>query len=342
MKIDRSDNIPLGIMPTNPKVLIVFNPQAGQAKVLLPAIELAATIWRSHGWKVDLEPTQCVNDGIRIAREGAINGYDIIVAAGGDGTVNEVMNGLVHTNCALGVLPAGTVNIWAREMGLPMDIKQCAQELLKSQLSQIDVGRASTIVPRRGRLLSRVRLRKKSPTIVDRYFLLMGGIGFDAAVTASVNPQEKKYLGAIAYIKRAIQIAWGYQGTHLNIHLDHQRIRGKILMAVVGNSQLYGGMIKFTVNALINDGFLDVCIFRGTSMLKAPLRLFSIVSQTHHRDDRIEYYQTKKVQFLSWRKIPVQLDGDYFGTTPMSFEVVPKSLWILVPPKADRSLWNNE
>jgi diacylglycerol kinase (ATP) len=321
-----------------PRVTIVFNPAAGQATTVRSAIDRATTLWQDQGWIVNIEPTQCAGDGTRIAQEAAAAGMNIVVAAGGDGTVNEVMNGLVNTNVALGVLPAGTVNIWAREMGLPMDIQRAAAALLEANWYQIDVGRARSISPRIRWLLRR-RIATKPTSAIDRYFLLMAGVGFDAAVTEGVDSTEKKYLGAIAYVKKALQIIYQYQGSHLTIYLDDKKIRGRVLMAVVGNSQLYGGVIKFTLNALVDDGLLDVCIVKGRSMIKAPLRLLSILFRSHHLDDRIEYHRATQMRFLSRKPVPVQIDGDYLGTTPLQFEVVPKSLWVMVPPNADRSLW---
>jgi diacylglycerol kinase (ATP) len=322
------------------RVTIVFNPEAGQSSSVRSAIEQVTMLWQAQGWIVNIEPTQCAGDGTRIAQEAAANGVNIVVAAGGDGTVNEVMNGLVNTNTALATLPAGTVNIWAREMGLPMDIPQSAAALLQATRSQIDVGRVRSITPRRWLLRRKVTM--KSPTLVDRYFLLMAGIGFDAAVTAGVNSAEKKYLGAIAYVKQAFQIIHQYQGSHLTIYLDDKKVRGRILMAVVGNSQLYGGVIKFTLNAVVDDGLLDVCIVKGRSMLKAPLRLLSILFRSHHLDDRIEYHRATQIRFVSRKPVPIQIDGDYLGITPMRLEVVPKSLWVLVPPNADRTLWQGQ
>ncbi len=326
--------------PEHPRVLIVFNPVAGQAAIVETALDHVVELWRSHGWQVARSPTTSAGDATRIAREGAAAGFHIIVAVGGDGTVNEVMNGLVNTDAALAVLPAGTVNIWAREMGLPMDVQQSAVALLLSQWRRIDVGRVRSMWPRSRRLTRKKMGRNYTPS-VDRYFLLMAGIGFDAAVTAGVNLTEKKRLGAIAYVKQAIQLAWQYKGTNLALRLDGKKLRGRLLMAVVGNSQLYGGVIKFTLKALLDDGLLDICVIKGQRMWEAPWRLLSIFSRSHHLDDRIEYHQAKRIQFLSRKAVPVQLDGDYIGTTPMMFEVVPQSLWVLVPPGADQSLWRS-
>jgi diacylglycerol kinase (ATP) len=230
------------------------------------------------------------------------------------------MNGLIGTETALGVLPLGTVNIWAREMGLSMDMLKAAESIAKSELTKIDVGMAG-----------------------NRYFLLMAGIGFDAAVTATVRSEEKRLLGAIAYVKQAIQIAWNFRGVRLKLRIDGKRVRGKILMVIVGNSQLYGGVIKFTAHATIDDGLLDVCVIKGQGMLSAPRRLISIFARHYNRDPLVKYYQAKQVEIRGklGKALPVQVDGDYLGTTPMNFQVVPNSLWIMVPPNADRSLWQS-
>jgi diacylglycerol kinase (ATP) len=304
----------------NPQVLIVYNPAAGQSTNLQNTLDRVANLWRDRGWQVQIAATTAPGDATTRARQAAQAGYHAVIAAGGDGTVNEVMNGLIGTSTALGTLPLGTVNIWAREMGLSMDMLKAAESLIKSELTQIDVGMAG-----------------------NRYFLLMAGIGFDAAVTATVSATEKKMLGAIAYIKQAIQIAWNFRGVRLKLRIDGKRVRGKILMVVIGNSQLYGGVVKFTAHATIDDGLLDVCVIKGRGMLSAPRRLISIFARHYNRDPQVQYYQAKQIEIRGKQRkaLPVQVDGDYLGTTPMTFQVVPNSLWILVPPNADRSLWQS-
>jgi diacylglycerol kinase (ATP) len=307
-------------LPTQFRVLIIYNPAAGQSNNLAKLIDRVAKLWNDGGWQAEIAATIAPGDATRRAQQAAEAGYDGVIAAGGDGTVNEVMNGLIGTSTALGVLPLGTVNIWAREMGLSMDLLRAAASLAQSQLTQIDVGRAG-----------------------DRYFLLMAGIGFDAAVTATVCAKEKKRLGAIAYVKQAVQIAWNFRGVRPKLRIDGKRVRGRILMVVIGNSQLYGGVLKFTAHATIDDGLLDVCVIKGQGMLSAPRRLISIFARHYNRDPQVQYYQARHIEIRGQRRniLPVQVDGDYLGKTPMSFRVVPNSLWILVPPNADRSLWQS-
>jgi diacylglycerol kinase (ATP) len=305
-------------LPDHPRTLILFNPHAGQGSNVISQLERAADLWRDRGWQVELCPTQYAGHATYLAREAAAQGYDIVAAAGGDGTVNEVVNGLVSTQTALAVLPIGTVNIWARELGLSMDIQQAADAFLQARLEQIDVGRAG-----------------------DRYFLLMAGIGFDAAVTAEIRSEEKKRFGAIAYLKQAVQLAWQFRGSRAKIYVDGRRIRGCVLMVVIGNSQLYGGVVKFTSHAVVNDGVLDVCVIRGQNMLVAPLRLFSVFAKQFNRGQAVEYYQAQQIQIRGKQHLPVQVDGDYLGSTPLTVSVVPAGLWALVPPSADRSLWKS-
>lgn len=305
-------------LPLRPRVLIIFNPQAGKGLSLRPALEQAAQIWRQQHWQVELQPTRWAGDATFWAAQAAAQSYDIVVAAGGDGTVNEVANGLVGTSTALAVLPVGTVNIWARELGLPMAVARSATALLQAHLAPVDLGKAG-----------------------DRHFLLMAGVGFDAAVTAGVCPQEKKRFGAIAYLKHAVYLAWRWRGVRSLLRIDGQRVRGRILMVVIGNSQLYGGVIKMTAHATIDDGLLDVCVIKGRTLLAAPLRLLSIFTRHYNHDPKVEYYRARQVVIQGKKTLPVQVDGDYLGQTPMTFTVVPGGLWVLVPPTADRSLWRS-
>jgi diacylglycerol kinase (ATP) len=303
-------------LPSRPCVLVIFNPNAGQVD-LRSQLQRIADTWNQTGWQVTLQPTQYAGHATEIAREASEAGIDLVIAAGGDGTVNEIINGLVGSRTAMGTLPVGTVNIWAREMGLSMDLFSAAKDLRAGVIEQVDVGQAG-----------------------DRYFLLMAGIGFDAAVTADVRSSEKKRLGAIAYVKRAIELMGKFQGQRSWILIDGQRVRGRVLMIVIGNSQLYGGAIKFTANAVLDDGWLDVCVIKGRSIwMAAPSRLLSVLTRGYHRDPKVVYYRAKSVRITGKRPLPVQVDGDFLGMTPMQFQVVPGKLSVLIPPGCDRSLW---
>lgn len=111
-------------------------------------------------------------------------------------------------------------------------------------------------------------------------------------------------------------------------------------MIIIGNSQLYGGMVKITAHAIVDDGLLDVCVIKGHSMLTAPLRLFSVFTRNYNRDPKVAYFKATHIEIQGKKKLPIQVDGDFLGRSPMKFEIVPRSLRVLVPPNADRTLWS--
>lgn len=290
------------------RAVIVFNPIAGQAASFENDIRAARDIWREHGWQVDMRPTEGPGDGTRLAREAAEQGYDVVVAAGGDGTVNEVVNGLANTKTALAALPVGTVNVWVREIGMPLQPRAAAEAILQAQARPIDLGRAG-----------------------ERYFLLMSGVGIDAAVTAEVRADEKRRFGVLAYLKTTLSVLGRFRGTAARITVDGRTIRGRVLLVVLGNSQLYGGVVKITARASLDDGLLDVCIIKGNSLWSAPFRLLSIITQRYNLDPKIDYHRAREIKIAARHQLPVQVDGDHIGYTPMEFSAVPGALYALLP-----------
>ncbi len=290
------------------RAMIIFNPTAGQASVLERDLDDATNVWNEQGWQVERHPTLGPGDGTRLAQMAAASNYDVVVAAGGDGTINEVINGLVGSKTALATLPLGTMNVWARELGLPLQPRAAALALLDWKVRAIDLGRAG-----------------------DRYFLLMAGIGLDAAVTAGVQPAVKRRLGAMAYVLRALELILRARGTRTRLLIDNRRVNGRVLMVVVGNSQLYGGLVKITHRASIDDGLLDVCVIKGNGLGSVLQHSLAILRRRYSTDPEIEYYRARTVQVTARSALPVQVDGDTIGYTPMTFAVAQGALQALLP-----------
>jgi diacylglycerol kinase (ATP) len=290
------------------RTMLIFNPAAGQAGSLEREMSIAADVWRDAGWQVDLRPTGVAGDGRRLAKTAADQHYDLVVAAGGDGTINEVVNGLVGSDTALATLPLGTMNVWARELRLPLQPRAAAAELLAWHIRPVDLGLAG-----------------------DRYFLLMAGIGFDASITAGVRPDEKRRFGALAYVWRGIEEALRIRGTRTRLTLDGRTIKGRVLMVVIGNSQLYGGLVKITHRAIIDDGLLDVCVIKGDNFFSAVRHAVAILRRRYSLSPDIEYYRARTIEINASRRLPVQVDGDPIGQTPLTFVVAPRALKALLP-----------
>ncbi len=287
---------------------IVLNPLAGNAEDI-GGVTAALEVWRARGWEVDVTPTAYAGHAIVLAREAAEQGYDVVVAAGGDGTVNEVVNGIAHTRTALGVLPVGTGNVWVRELKLPLRPDAAAASLDVSTIVDLDLGLAG-----------------------ERYFLLMAGVGFDAAVARAVNPEAKRKLGLFAYLVQAVATARNIRGTRARIVIDGRQVRGRVLMVVIGNSRLYGGFLQITHHANLTDGLLDIAVIKGQDVRAAPLHILSILLRQYNLNPDMDYYRAREVHISGIVPLEVQVDGDPIGTTPMTFRVAPAALRALVPP----------
>jgi diacylglycerol kinase (ATP) len=292
------------------RVRIILNPHAGQAEDVA-RVERARAVWEEHGWTVGWHVTAYPGHATALAREGAAAGDDLVVAAGGDGTVNEVINGIAGTEAALAVLPVGTGNVWVRELKLPLRPEAAALALLDGTVHALDLGLAG-----------------------DRYFLLMAGVGFDAAVTRSVRPALKRRFGIFAYLIQAFASARDTRGTRARIILDGRPVRGHVLMVVIGNSRLYGGFLQITHHANITDGMLDVAIIKGQHARTAPIHILNILLRRHNFNPDLLYYRAREISIESSAPLDVQVDGDPIGRTPMTFRVVPGALRAWLPPAA--------
>lgn len=289
------------------RVRVVLNPLAGNAEDI-GGVKAAKHVWEAHGWYVEVMPTAYAGHAVVLAREAAAEGFDLVVAAGGDGTVNEVINGIARTQTALAVLPIGTGNVWGREIKLPLQLRDAAEVLTTGELVQLDLGSAN-----------------------GRYFLLMAGIGFDAAVTRAVLPAAKRRFGMIAYVVEALRAASEVRGTRVRLLLDGRPVNSRVLMIVIGNSRLYGAFLQITHHASLTDGLLDIAVIKGESVRSAPLHLLSILLKRYNLNPDINYYRAREVQITSATPLAVQLDGDSLGSTPMTFRTEPDALQVLVP-----------
>jgi diacylglycerol kinase (ATP) len=295
------------------RVVLLVNPEAGTRPASVD--QLAAEL-RRRGAVVEHVPTSRAGDGTTIARQAAESGADVLLACGGDGTLNEAINGLAGSDTALATFPAGTVNVWAREVGIPSDPVRNAALLWEGERRRVDLGRAG-----------------------QRYFLLMAGIGLDADVAARVTRPEKRRWGPLAYLGRGIVtgIRWPLQ--RMWILLDDRSLRRRALFAVIGNTRLYGGVVNITHHAVADDGMLDVCLFGGQGMGEKVAHALRVALRLHTTVPSVEYYRAHQITLVTRPRAYVQVDGDTIGQTPMQFAAVPRALLVVVPANRNDGLF---
>lgn len=300
--------------------IIIANPTAGS--YIRHQIEETISYLRSHGWHVELRLTQAAGDAGRLTREAVACKTNIVVAVGGDGTINEVIQKLAGSETALGVLPSGTVNIWAREMGIPLDNVGAREVLLHGQTRHVDLGRLN-----------------------DRYFLLMAGIGCDGEITRTIEHTPIKRFGVLGYLLIGTWLGLGYPSFQVVMRVGKRTVRTRAVEIIIGNTQLYAGTMKFTWRAKCDDGLLDICIVRKQNAFGRIAVLIDFLLHRPERRNWVRYETSGTVRLHTNKPIAIQIDGDPAGystgkgSPPTIFTVVPGALKVIVPQQVPEDLF---
>jgi diacylglycerol kinase (ATP) len=285
---------------------IVYNHVARNA----PGIDVlqAACAAVAPEWEVDILVTDAPRHGIELARQAYAKGSEAVFACGGDGTINEVANGLAGTSCALGVLRGGMGNVFAKEIGVSRHAERALPDLLNGDRRRFDLG-----------------------VIDDRRFLLMAGIGMDAAVVRVVPDSWKKRLGSTSYAVWGAGVILRHRPKQISMTFDGERRMARLYWMLIGNTRSYGGIKKITQDALVDDGELDSYLFEGKGIAWLASTAFKLALGRQRRDGGgISFHRFKQMS-IETPGIPVQADGEYFGETPMTFSVDPQALDVLLP-----------
>jgi diacylglycerol kinase (ATP) len=304
----------LGIDSAFMRICIIFNPaargeKARRFKQYLDQIGPACV----------LKPTTAPGAGRFLAAEAVKEGYDTIVAAGGDGTLNEVVNGIVDapdglSRARLGVLPLGTVNVFAREIRLPIDLKRSWALLHKSREIQIDVPQAEFVNERGAK--------------ERRCFLQLAGAGWDARALDLVDWEWKKKIGVGAYFMAGLQ-ALNHPQTDITISNGSKSATGEFVM--IGNGRLYGGSFPIMHQADYQDRILDAVVFDKVNWSKLPAYLYHFLSGGLFKEGVTEYLQGKEFTLTSKDPALLQLEGDLVGRLPARISLLPQQLRVLAP-----------
>jgi YegS/Rv2252/BmrU family lipid kinase len=235
----------------------------------------------------------------------------VVVGVGGDGTLNEITNGLLQAQArvALGAVPAGTANDFVRSMGLPSEPTKALDVVLEGVARRTDLGRCG-----------------------ERYFLNGGGAGLDAQVARTVQrfPRALK-VGAVPYVVSAVIELARMTAHHLSIELDDQRLERRALLVAVANGRFSGGGMMMCPEATCEDGLLDVCILGDMPRREVIKLLLKVFSGAHVEHPLVELHRTRRLRIDSGSEAQVQVDGELCGSLPAVFEAVPAALDVIVP-----------
>jgi diacylglycerol kinase (ATP) len=292
-------------LPTSfPNTLVIANPKAGQKGRLRG--KDPARLLRTLLPEAEIHLTRGPDDAQLVATQAAERGIKLVVAAGGDGTINEVVNGLVGSQTSLAILPLGTENVLAKERQIPMNLAKAVNYIRNTKPRPVDVGK-----------------------IGSRYFLCFAGLGFDAAVVQKVNPDHKGRVGGLAYVMTAMELSLKYHEGNRKVRLtvDGETHLLGFWQILIGNIQTYGGGLRPCPRASMHDGLLDVCVFPKTDLPGILHQVVAAATGAHVNLQDMTYLQGRHFRFECDPPVLSQIDGELGPMSPIDVEVVPGGLW---------------
>ena len=297
-------------------ICIIFNPTARgeKARQFREYIEKMRATWV-------LKPTTGPGVARRLATEAVAEGFQTIVAAGGDGTLNEVLNGLADApagfeSARLGVLPLGTINVFARELKLPLDIRKIWTVLESGEEVRLDLGCAEYHT-------------RSGPE--KRYFAQLAGAGWDARSVELVDWELKKKIGPGAYVLAGFK-ALSVPQPKITLTCGTEQHGGELV--VIGNGRFYGGSFPIFHKSDLQDGVLDAVVFPSVKWQDMPGHLFDFVRGRLFKEGGSIYLQGREFHLSCPERAPLQLEGELVGELPARVSVVPKVLRMVTPAKS--------
>ncbi len=289
-------------------IIIIFNPIAKGASGR--KISKASDFLESKGYKVKILTTKNKGHAEILAREAIKENPSLIIAGGGDGTFNEVINGIVGSDIPMAILPMGTTNVLAKELGLSESVKGALKVAIRRTPKSVSVGKISIT---------------HHSSVISRYFLLMAGIGFDGEAVFRIKEAIKKISGKGAYIISGFETLLNYNPKELIIDIDGKRHYG--YSVIISKVAKYGGNFKITPDASLTDPSFYVCLFKGKRRFDILKYVIGIILGNHLRFADVEYIKATHVRVEG--DAHIQIDGDYFGKGNAEIEIVPDALRLL-------------
>ena len=288
---------------------IIYNPTSGREAIKknLPDV---LEILENAGYETSAHATTGEGDAIEAARLAVERRYDLVVAAGGDGTINEVVNGMAEQEYRpkLGIIPVGTTNDFARALQIPRDIVAAAEIIAKGDRIPIDIGRMN-----------------------EKYFINIGGGGSLTELTYDVPSKLKTVLGQLAYYLKGIEMLPSLKATNMSIEYDGKLFEGEAMLFLVGLTNSIGGFEKLSPSSSINDGMFTLLILTRTNLADF-IRIASLALRGEHiNDPKVIYTKANRIKVHSDEKVLLNLDGEFGGVLPAEFVNLYRHFEVFVP-----------
>ena len=297
---------------------IIVNPVAG-AYSTRRKWRIISRLLERIGLSFDFQYTEGVGHALELARLAASDGYRYLVAVGGDGTVNEVANGILHSTGAnrtsLGIISTGTGSDFVRSVGIPRDYPSACSVLTSSRRLSIDVGV--------------VEYQNKGQTM-QRFFVNAAGVGFDAAVVEKTERSPKYLGGTIPYLAGLVRTLFGYKNTLVDVNIDNEVESGRVLNVVVANGGYVGGGMHIAPQAELGDSLLDVVIIGDIGKFELLKALPTVYKGTHINHPKVRMKKAAHIAIESPERMLVYADGELLGECPASFWLMPSALSLVV------------
>jgi diacylglycerol kinase (ATP) len=309
--------------------LLIYNPAAGRISVR-PFIGAVIRTLNDHGWRVEVAESLNGRHTTQLARMAAQEKFQAVFAIGGDGTAGQAAAGLVDSATALGILPAGTTNVWAQELGINAFVwphfralVQNTRLLVESSPCGVDVGICN-----------------------GQPFLMWAGIGLDAMTVKKLAPRKRfeKFLNIPEYFATTVWNATLWHGMNLSVSADDRHVEGHYLLAVASNIRHYvGGVAVISPKAYLDDGLMDLWLFSGSTLADAFRHFFDMLYGRHLTSDQARCITFRKASIDSETPFSLQMDGEpMLGAQQASLEVFQGRLQVLIPPQARYLLCNEK
>jgi YegS/Rv2252/BmrU family lipid kinase len=291
------------------RIAFIMNPIAGTKNKEAAWAYIGQVFGLSPDYELTMYTTSCVNDGYNKALQFAGEHYDAVVAVGGDGTVNEVARGLLHSQTALGIIPMGSGNGLARHLRLPLNFRKAIEIIRAGDVQPIDAAE-----------------------INGNIFFCTAGVGFDALIGNLFNQRGKR--GLYQYIGLSTKKVLRYAPREYLINIDGTQLRRKALLITIANASQWGNNAYIAPKANISDGWLDIVILNEYSIIEVPLLLTRLFTRSIHKAWTTEVLRGRQIRILRPEEDYVHYDGEssVMGKT-IDVNVIPLALKVIIPPR---------